>query len=327
MMLRQANADTVNAGSVEQSSGTGKVNRMSRAVRNENILGLAMAIGPVVGFILFGLIPIAISVFLSFTKVHRWDMADMQFNGLKNYWWLLKDPGFYQAILNTLYYTTNVFIGLILSLVIAVLMSKIVRLNKMFAIIFFIPYICSIVAVSNMWKWMFEANYGIINHFLKRIGLQPVRWLQNSKTFMLCIIMMTVWSSIGFNVILLQSAIANVDKSYYESAELDGANGFQQFWKITMPGISPTLFYIIVMGVISSLQAFTPMQVMTDGLSYGPDNSGMTVVYYLYRMSFDFRPSMGIGLASSLACMLAVVIGAITYLNFKLSGKWVRYDD
>ncbi|MFY9175318.1 MAG: sugar ABC transporter permease, partial [Peptococcia bacterium] len=187
--------------------------------------------------------------------------------------------------------------------------------------IFFIPHVSSIVAVSLMWKWILDGEYGIVNHLLSFLGVKGPDWLGDSRTFMPAMIVMGVWGSLGFYVILFSAALTNVDPQLYEAAEIDGAGPFTKFVKITMPAISPVTFYLLVMSVIWGLQDFARFQIMAPG--GGPDNAGLTMVYYLYNAGFTNIITYGMGIAAAVSWILTFVIAGVTALNFWGSRKWV----
>jgi multiple sugar transport system permease protein len=212
-------------------------------------------------------------------------------------------------------------ISLVVSLIVSVLLNTKIKAKKLYRTIFFIPYVCSVVAVTLMWKWIFDANYGVMNQIIEHFGGEGQNWLGQEKTFVPVLLIMGLWSGCGFNIILYSAALTKVNPSYYEAAQIDGANSWQQFWNVTMPAISPTTFYLLVMGLIGALQEFARVQVMAgDG---GPNNAGVTVVFYLYRQAFSYHQ---MGRASAAAWLLAILIMIITAINFKLGDKWVSYD-
>ncbi len=280
----------------------------------------------VLGFAIFGVFPIILSFILSFAELHTYDIADVSFVGFRNFIFVFKDERFLRAIANTLLFSLNMPICMILSLVVAVLLNRIKILKKLFQTVYFLPYVLSGVAIATMWKWMLDTNYGIINDFVTMLGGSRVEWLTNEKYFMLSMIILSVWSGMCMNIIFFLSAIANVNPELYEAADMDGASSLTKFFKITLPIISPTTFYLFVTGVIGTLQSFVIFQVM-GGTTAGPNESGMTIVFYLYNMAFRDTISYGMGYASATAWILAIAIIILTVFNFILSGKWVYSDD
>lgn len=293
---------------------------------DEGRAGLLMVLPPVMGFLLFGLIPILISFGLSFVTLNSYDIAESVFCGFDNFTFILKDDRFWRSIKNTLTYAINMPICLILSLFIATLLDKIKAVKKIFQTVFFLPYVLSGVAVATMWKWMFDTNFGIVNDMLNRLGIESVEWLTSESHFMISMIIITVWSGMSTNIIFFLSALSNVNEGMYEAAEIDGAGPIRKFFTITLPMISPTTFYLLITGFIGTLQSFAIFQIM-GGTTAGPNESGLTVVYYLYNMAFRDTISYGMGYASATAWVLGFVIILLTIGNFILSKKWVYSND
>lgn len=285
-------------------------------------LGFFMAIIPLTGFAIFGLLPLLLSVVVSFFKPVGYRFPGMSFVGWDNYARVLRDPLFLKSIGNTLYAMLSIPVTLVLSLLIATILSNPkIKGKAIFRTIFFIPHVSSIVAVSLMWKWILDGEYGIVNHLLSFLGVKGPDWLGDSRTFMPAMIVMGVWGSLGFYVILFSAALTNVDPQLYEAAEIDGAGPFTKFVKITMPAISPVTFYLLVMSVIWGLQDFARFQIMAPG--GGPDNTGLTMVYYLYNAGFTNIITYGMGIAAAVSWILTFVIAGVTALNFWGSRKWV----
>lgn len=301
-----------------------KKNKRIKATKDE-LLGLSFVAIPSLGFLLFTIVPMILSAILSFTELKSYNMDAAKFIAFDNYVAVLKDEKFWMACIHTLQYCICIPISLFLGFLLAYFLNQRLPGSRFFRVVFFIPYVCSVVSVSIMWNWVFETNYGIINTFLSNMGLEKIGWLTDEKYFMLTIVLMSVWQGTGYNVILYEAALANVDKSYYEAAEIDGAGVLTKIFKITLPSISPTTLYMLITGIISGLQIFTNIQVM-GGDTGGPNGVGMTIVLYLYNQSFTYITSQGVGIANATAWILTFAILILTILNFKLSKKWVHYD-
>jgi multiple sugar transport system permease protein len=284
-----------------------------------------LAVIPIIGFLLFGLVPMLLSVYMSFTDLKLPIITEGEWVAFDNYITLFKDPEFYKAFLHTFEYLLTVPLSMIIGLLIAQMLNRINVCKRFFRSAFFIPFVCSVVAVSVAFRSMYEFNYGILNTILQFFGLDKIGWVTDSKWFMISAIIMGTWSGTGICVILYQAALANINQSYYEAARIEGASESQIFFKITLPAISPTTFYLLVMKLISALQVMGEIQVLAgDGM--GPERAGNTVVLYLYYMMQVYPQSYGYGMASALAWILAIVILLITRINFKLGEKWVCYD-
>ena len=297
-------------------------------VKTKNqIAGLLFVSLPIIGIILFSGIPLIVSFILSFGHLSSFDLFDIEFIGASNYIRIFtEDNKFLLSILYSFVYAIGVSVlQAVFSLGLAYFLSKDIKFQTTFRVILFIPYVCSIVALSLMWKWMLDGNFGIINDFLIKIGLSPVDWLNNSKTSFLVMIVMSVWGGLGYGTILYTAALSSVDKSLYEASDVDGASAFKKFVRITLPMISPTTFYIIVMGMIGNLQAFANFQVMRP---IGPNGQIETMVYRVWWAAFeaDFM-NYGIGYASALGWLSGIIIIVVTVIMFKLQKYWVHYDD
>lgn len=301
---------------------------LSRRAKN-NISCYLMCGLPVLGFLIFAFVPLVISLYLSFTQLSTLNFYSATFNGLENFKKLFTDPLFGKSIVNTLYAMISVPLSMILGLLIAqVLTRDILKGKRFFRTLFFIPYVCSTVAVTLVFKWMFNTEFGVINNLLGT----KINFFLNEKLFMPIMIFITTWTGTGYYIILFQAALTNVNPSLVEAAKIDGAGPIRRFFAITVPAISPTTFYLLVMGVIGGLQSFTWFQIICDpiqagGYGWGPGDRGITIVYYVYNKAF--ATGTGViqgGVAAAAAWVLAAGILLITVLNFKLSKYWVHYD-
>lgn len=292
-----------------------------KRMNKENISGFLLSIMPVLGFVIFGLIPMVLALYMSFTDVKFFSFEGVSFNHGANYKFVLTDPLFWKSLTNTLYMSVSTFINIVLALIVAFLLTKNIKGKKVFRTIYFIPYVCSVVAITLMWQWIFNTQYGIVNQLFLPEGAEKINWWGNPDTFIPCLIIMGVWSGTGFGIILYGAALTNVNSSLYEAARVDGANSFQSFLHITLPSISPTTFYLLITGIIGSLQEFARPQIISS--SGGPDNVGVTVVFYLWRYAFDYHE---MGIAAATSWILAIIILGLTVLNFAISKLWVSED-
>lgn len=285
--------------------------------------GYVLAFVPLLGFLIFGLIPLILSLIVSLYKPLGYSFTNMTWMGLKNYLHVLTDEVFWKSVGNTFYAMLSIPINLVLSVIIAsILTNKRIKGKGFFRTIYFLPYVCSVVAVSIMWRWVFDGEFGIINTLLSYIGIKGPDWLGNSKTLMPAMIIMSVWSGLGFNTIIFSAAMTNIDTSLYEAAEIDGAGTLAKFFHITLPSISPVTFYLLSISIIGGLQDFARFQIMAPG--GGPDNAGLTMVYYLYMAGFQEIITYGMGIATAVAWILTVIVVCVTGANFKLSKTWVK---
>lgn len=274
-----------------------------------------------IGFLAFGLYPTIISLYYSLCQ---YDVLRVpQFIGLRNYKELLTgDSYFYQAVWNTLFYTfirtPLVIFG---SLMLAMVVSKAVGGIKIFRTIYFIPSIITGVILSVLWMWLLNPELGLVNSILSYFGIQGPLWLLDPWYSKPSIILMSLWSLGGGRMLVFLAAIQNVPAQLYEAVEIDGGNWWVKFKNVTIPTISPVLFLWFVLEMIFSLQVFVEAYIMTKG---GPVNSTLFYNLYLYNKAFD---DFDMGYASALAWLLFIITGLITFIQFRLSKKWVNTAD
>ena len=296
--------------------------------KRDQIAGISFVLLPIIGIFLFVGIPLIVSLVLSFGHLPSFDIFDIDFTNFgSNYVRIfLEDNKYIRAVINSFVYAIGTsLIQTILSLLLAYFLSKPIKCRTMFRVILFIPYVCSVVALSLMWKWMLDGNFGIINDYLMKLGLEKVDWLNNPKTSFGVIIAMSVWGGLGYGTILYTAALSSVDKTLYEASEVDGASSFHRFRHITLPMISPTTFYVLVMGMIGNLQAFANFQVMKP---IGNDGQIETMVYRVWWAAFeaDFQ-QYGIGYASALGWVSGIIIILFTVVLFKTQKYWGHYEN
>lgn len=295
-------------------------------LRKEELQGIVFANIPLLGFCIFGLIPLIVSLYLSFNSFKGLRIHTAEYVGFANFKEIFEDDLFYQSLGNTGFVLLATVVALILSVVVSALIATNVRGAKGFKAIYFVPYVCSMVAITFMWKWIYDYNYGVLNTTLMDWGWikEPIDWLGSEDYYRTAMFILLVWSSMGFNIILLTAALIAVPRELHEAAEMDGSGEIRRFFKITLPLISPTIFYLLTVGLIGSLQEFTRFQIMTsDG---GPGYQGLTVVFYLYRKLFNTSGGSDLGVAAAMGWIIAVLISVVTILNFKMQKRWVNYD-
>ena len=295
--------------------------------RRRNIAGTVFAMSPLIGFFLFSFVPMCLSLYMSFGEMKTFDIFDIEMVGFANYIHIFtEDTLFFKSVLNSFVYAiTTVLLRTVLALLIAMLLRNITHGNKLISAILFIPFVCSVIATSVMWKWVFDYNYGVLNDLMDILGLPRVDWLHETSTAMGVIILQTVWGNLGFGIILYTAAFAAVNRSYIEAASIDGASRFCIFFRIEFPMISPTTFYLIVMGFINALQSFANFLVMTP--NGGPDYSTLTMVFHVYNSAFGYLNfDYGMGYASALSWIVGIIVILFTAANFWLEKKWVNYE-
>lgn len=288
--------------------------------RKENLSGFLFILPAMLPLVLFWILPVVFSGGLSFTD---WDMMseNIRFMGIKNYTSLLKDPNFGKVLKNTLVFAVGSTIPTIaLGMLIALAMNGARRGTDVYRTIIFAPYITPMVAISVVWSWIFEPRVGILNFLMRLVGLPESQWLQSSKTAMVSVLIVTIWKSLGWTMIFYMEAIRKVPQSLLEAASIDGANGFWRFIKITLPMISPTTFFLVIMSTISSLQAYDQIQVLTQG---GPAGATRTLLYYYYQEAFR---NFNTGKASAVALILVFITVVLSLAETAISKKTVFYN-
>lgn len=296
------------------------LNKVPGYLRKEMMWAYAFVAIPVLGFLIFGLVPLISSAVLSFTE---WDMINPpKFIGFANYVDMFKDEKVYKALGNTVFMLIHVPLGMIISLLLAILMNRKMRGIAVFRTIYYIPVISPIVAISILWQWMLNSDFGLINQLLWNwFHITGPKWLADPHWIKPSLIVMGLWGGVGANMVLYLAGLQSVSSSYYEAAEVDGANAWHKLTRITIPLLSNIHFYVIVMGVIGTFQAFSQVYVMaSDG---GPEYSAATVVFNVFQHAFDY---FDMGYASAEAWILGIIILLITLVQFRLSDKWVYND-
>ena len=275
------------------------------------------------GFIVFFLFPVLFSLILSFCK---WDLSsgfgNIKFFGIENFKALSTEQWFTDSMKNSLIFTAaTVIIGIGLALILAVILNKTVYFKASIKAMFFLPYISSAVAVAIVWMVVLQPTYGPLNQFLRSIGVQhPPNWLVDVNWALPAIIAMYIWQNLGYNMIVYLAGLSAIPSDLYEAAEIDGANGFKKFTAITIPMVSPTTFFLVIMGIINSFKVFDQVQVLTQG---GPGTSTTMLALYIYREAFQFY---NMGYASAAAWTMFVIIFVVTLMQWKGQKRWVNYE-
>lgn len=292
-----------------------KLGRLARQEEREFYLFISPWI---IGFILFGAGPIVASAVISFTD---WSLlSSPRWVGLANYERLFTDRLFTVTVKNTFIYAVgSVSLSIIVGFLLALLLNQKVWGMALFRTIFYLPSVVAGIATALLWVNIFHPDFGLINYTLAQFGIQGPGWLQSTTWAMPALIMMSVWGAGGGMVIYL-AGLQSIPEHLYEAAALDGAGPLRKFWHITVPMMSPVIFFNMIVGIISSLQAFVLILVMTNG---GPANSTLVYGLYLYRTAFQY---FEMGYASAMAWVLFIIIMLITALQFRLASRWVFYE-
>ena len=294
---------------------------MTRLFNKKNLTIFAFTSPWIIGFLSFGIYPIIISFYYSLCQYDV--LREPMFIGLENYRTILyEDAYFWKTIWNTLYYTIfRVPINIFLSLLVAILLNRTLKASGLIRATFFLPSLISGVALSVIWIWIFNPQIGLLNTILAFFGLKGPLWLQDENWSKLSLVIMSTWSIGGGRMLVFLAALQNVNPNLYEALKLDGGNDLQCFWHITLPLISPVIFLWSVIEVIASMQIFTEAFIMTKG---GPLESTLFYNLYLYNQAFE---NFNMGYASALAWILLVITLIITLAQFRLSKKYVYYDN
>lgn len=294
--------------------------KINKIRMRETIVSYCFLAPVLVFFIIFVLIPMGMGVVTSFFK---WTMTDFSFIGLNNYVKLFQDEIFFKALRNTLIIVIgSVPIVVAFALFVASqTYEKSVFTRSFFRCVFFLPVVTGTVAVTVVWKWIYDPMSGILNYVLKSTNVieQNISWLGDKKYALIAIIVILLTTAVGQPIILYIASMGNIDKSLVEAAEVDGANKFQVFWKIKWPGLLPTTLYIVVITTINSFQCFSLIQLLTNG---GPNHATDTLMFYLYKEAFSLS---NYGYANTIGVFLAALIGLISFAQFKFLGSDVEY--
>ena len=280
-------------------------------------------IAPVtIGLLIFYVWPFIQNFWFSFNDVNKFNMAT--FCGLDNYKKLFEEPDLMLALKNTILYAViTVPIGLFISLLLATLLNSKIKGKGIYRTIYFLPSITMAAAVALVWKLIFNGDYGILNTVLEFFGVEGKRWLTDPSTALFCVMMVGIWSGAGYNMIILLAGMQGVSNSYYEAAEIDGAGPVQKFFKITIPLVSPTIFFVTITGLIGAFQVFDTLYMMIDIDKTPAFNAVKTTNVLFYQNAFTYGYK---GYAAAISIFMFVIIMIITAIQLWGQKKWVNYD-
>lgn len=290
--------------------------------KKEEVLTAGLFITPLfVGIIIFYFIPLIQSVFYSFTE---WGMfGGYKFVGLKNYQQLFQDKELIGALKNTFTYAFfTVPCGMVIAIFIAVLLNSKIKGKGVYRVIYFLPAVTMTSAVAMIWKWMFNSEYGILNQFLASLGITGPNWLTDPKWAMTALVIVGIWSSLGTSIVIYLAGLQGISSNFYEAAEMDGAGPIKKFFSITVPLLTPTMFFTLITSIIGALQIYDLIFLM-----YSETNPALksvqSVSYLFYRNAFVFNNK---GYGAAIVVILLVITLLITVINFVLQKKWVHYS-
>jgi multiple sugar transport system permease protein len=295
-----------------------KQKKWMNRTRREALDGYVFMSPAIFGLLFFTLGPILASAYFSFTQYDI--LSSPKWIGLDNYKELVVDPFFWKSLKVTMVYSlVSVPLGLIVSLLLALLLNRNIRGIFIFRTIFYLPAVMSGVAVALLWKWIFNPDFGLMNWGLDLIGIHGPKWFIDEQWALPPLIIMSLWG-VGGSMLVYLAGLQGIPTDLYEASEIDGANKRKQFFHITMPMLSPVIFFNLITGIIGALQVFTEGFIMTAG---GPNNATLFSVLYLYRNAFDY---LNMGYASALSWVLFLIILTFTLVVFKSSPMWVFYE-
>lgn len=288
---------------------------LSKLANKQNFAGVLFILPSLLGTIVFIIIPIVCSLGLSFAK---WDLLNpIQFVGLENYKVVLTEPVFVKIIINTFVYaiSTSVF-GVIIPLILACIINNKIKGADFFKTAYFLPFVTPMIVIGIIWEWIFDPNIGCLNHLLHL----HINWLYDTNFAMPALIIVSVWKLIGYNMILFLTGLSTINQELLEASKIDGANAYNTFKHVTIPLLSPTIFFVTIITAITSFQVFDLIYVMTQG---GPLDSTNVLVYAIYKNAFEY---FNVGKASALAYVLFAIIFVLTLVQWKLKNKLVYLE-
>ena len=275
---------------------------------------LIMLAPNIIGFLMFVLYPIVATFFFSLTEYDL--IGKPVYIGLGNYIQMFSDKIIGTTVKNTFFFTLlTVPTGMAFSLLLAIFLDQKIAFKRFYRGAFFLPSITSMVAVSIVWQWMYNPEFGLFNYFLSFFGVKGITWLSSSSTSLISIAIVSIWKGAGYNMMLFLAGLQGISNTYYEASELDGANKWQQFTRITLPMLSPTIFFIFVMSIIGSFQVFDSVMLMTKG---GPGRSSSVLVHYLYQNAFQY---FSMGYACAIAYLLFFIVLVVTLFNMRFEKR------
>lgn len=309
--MKNRNRQDTESSSIEAFSGIKKM---------ESKWGITFATPAIIGFSLFTLIPIGAALYFSFTD---WEIGGREINfiGLSNYKEMFtEDPLFYQALGNTFYYAIgSISVIMIVAFFVAILLNQKVKGLPIFRTIYYLPVVVPSIANIMLWLWLFNPDFGLLNNLLRQFGMSGSNWVFGQESALPSLILMSSWG-MGNTMIVFLAGLQGIPTHLYEAAEIDGANDFQKFIHVTIPYMTPTILFNLIMSIIGSLQVFNEAYIMTDG---GPNNATLFYVFYLFREAFT---NSRMGYATALAWILFIIVVVLSSLVFLTSGKWVYYE-
>ncbi len=306
--------------STTQSLHSGKPTRSSKTSLRNNLIGYSFILPNLLGFFVFTFVPIVFALFMSFFE---WNAGNkIEFIGLDNYVRMFtNDPSYRISLINTLYYTVvTVPLMMVISLALAIIMNKPIKGRVFFRSVLFFPYIASLVAVAVVWMALFNPDRGPVNSLLIALGVEnPPRWAASQQWAMPTIIGLTIWKNMGYYMIVFLAALQGVPYELYEAASLDGANSWQRFKNVTLPNITSSTFFVLMMLIVLTFKSYDIMYITTQG---GPGEATKVLAYHIFNTAFVCSEY---GYASAIAMTLFVLVAIVTLIQFRVEKKFTDY--
>ncbi|PGS54432.1 sugar ABC transporter permease [Bacillus sp. AFS041924] len=299
-----------------------KVPSLTKTRKRSDYFWAYLMIAPtMIGLTIFYLWPIIQTIYFSFTE---WGaFGQYEWTGLDNYKRMLGDSNLLQSFKNTgIYIIFTVPIGIFLSILIAVLLNQKIKGKSVYRTLYFLPVITMPAAIAMVWRWLYNSDYGLLNYLLSIFGIKGPQWVSDPKIALYSIIVVAIWSGLGYNMVIFLSGLQGIPRTYYEAAEIDGAGPVKVFFKITLPLLSPVIFFVTIMSFIGAFQVFDLIFMMIGKSSTALENT-QSIVYLFYQHAFVLNDK---GYAAAIAVLLLVIILIITALQMVLQKKWVHYD-
>lgn len=318
MMAQES--DVAAVGSVAERGEAGRLPPKRKKWRPVQWMCFGIALVPIISFIVFSGVPVVLSFISMFTDMDYNDLTTIRWNDYANFINVFQDSRFWKSWGTTFWLASAQVVTLLIALVISVLLNSIKRFNNVFQVIFFIPYICSSVAIAIMWRWIFSTDLGVINAVLGK----NVEWLNSydqPTRLVWCVYITILWQAPAYGIVMFKAALKNVNPSLYEAASIDGANGFHKFWNVTLPGIKGVTLFLLLASITNGLSVFDSVTILAPidwtGVA-GPDDVGLTVNYYIYLMGVKNRD---MEYASVISWVLFVVTFLISFFVIRARNK------
>jgi multiple sugar transport system permease protein len=293
----------------------------SPRARGETLAGYLLIAPILVGFFVFVAVPMLSTFGLSFFYYDL--LSPPEWAGLDHFSWMLQDGRLHTVLWNTLFFTVFAVIGNTgLAVVLAAMLNQRMptALRTIFRAAYFFPALVGLVFVAVIWKFLYHKDLGIINFYLSSLGIEGVAWLSNRSIVLWSVIILDVWKNVGFGMLIALAGLQGISPEYYDAARIDGASPVRQFFNITLPLLSPTILFLLVMNTIGAFRVFDSIKVLTDG---GPGDASRSIVMYIHETGFQ---NLEMGYASAISIVLLAMVGMVTAINFILSKRWTFYE-